>query len=110
MGQGLVDFVLGAAVIVAPQHQLPVAVGAGLLKAGSAAIQHRSQTRAIRATAEADQQSSSRTTLDWDQLSCTLTRKDGTHKNILQHLSGTAQPGRSAPDVSVAQLHGLHGC
>lgn len=102
MGQGLVDFLLGAAVIVAPQHQLPVAVGAGLLKAGSATIQHRSQKRAARASAEADHQSSSQTTLDWDQLSCTLTRKDGTQKNILQHLSGSAQPGRSDSDNFVA--------
>ena len=95
MGQGLVDFVLGAAVIVAPQHQLPVAVGAGLLKAGSAAIQHRSQKRAGRTTAEAGQQSASRTTLDWDQLGCVLAKKDGTNKSILQNLSGSAQPGRS---------------
>ena len=103
MGQGLVDFVLGAAVIVAPSHQLPVALGAGLLKAGSSVIQHRSQKRAALAISEAGKTADSKMLLEWDQLSCSLKKKDGSRKDILHGLSGAAQPGRSS-QRSLSQL------
>ncbi len=93
MGQGLVDFALGAAVIVAPSPQ--VAIAASLLKAGTSVIVSRSQKRSGEANAQAEQQSAEQIALEWERVSCTLRKKDGTSKDLLHNLSGEAQPGRS---------------
>ena len=90
----VVDFALGAALIVQPQHAVPVAlVTAGWqlfrkLRPGS-----RQQERSEKAKAQA--RAAGRVTLQWRGVHCSLDNKKG-KKTLLKGLSGQAMPGRLA--------------
>ena len=43
MGKAVVEFLVGAAVIVTPQHQVPLLIGSAALKLGSSLV-HRSSS------------------------------------------------------------------
>ena len=88
----IAEFALGAAVIVQPQHAVPVALAtAGMqlfrkLRPGS-----RQQGRSAAAKAKA--QASGRVHLQWRGVRCDLDNKKG-KKALLKGLSGEAKPGR----------------
>ncbi|KAK9823842.1 hypothetical protein WJX72_005871 [[Myrmecia] bisecta] len=95
MGNGLVDFALGAAVIAAPQHQVPILAGGAAVKLVRLLRGRRKDARqAEDAARSSDGGAAEQVTLAWEHVSCSLTDKHGKTKEILKDLSGTARPGR----------------
>ncbi|KAK9792241.1 hypothetical protein WJX73_003742 [Symbiochloris irregularis] len=89
---GLVDFALGAALIILPQYKIPLAAGAATIALGKRLKERKS--------VEAKQKGSSSTSetekieLQWTELTCTITDKKGRSKTLLDGLQGQALPGR----------------
>ena len=122
MGGALVDFLLGAAVIALPQHQVsfstcnlslrgslskeycdtgllqmqvPVAIGSVSIGLVRHLVQKkRKPKRRNGQSRERDEAGQKQVTLEWDSISCTITTKKGGTKEVLRDVSGEAKPGR----------------
>ena len=94
MGKALVEFLIGAAIIAAPQHQFALAAGSLVLKSGLALKQktrsdHVSKFEASNGTKQR------KITLEWKNVSVALhDKKSGKSKQIFKDVSGSAQSGR----------------
>lgn len=88
------DFAIGAAILVAvpPQHQLSAAAATAVLQAIRGQFKrHQMQKHYSLMDLEIPEE----VTLQWSELSCTLTdKKSGTVRRILQDMQGVARPGR----------------
>ena len=123
----MIDFLLGAAVIALPQHQvsetdfawihhrptrasrelpynvhahmqIPVAIGSATIGLIRHFACQRTRRRGRKNTSlDVDEAGPSSVEMQWDRLSCTITTKKGGTKQILQDVSGEAKSGRYMP-------------
>lgn len=91
LSSGVLDFGLGAALIVAPQYKLPLSASVALLGIGRR-LSRRKSADPDRHSPE--QAGDVRVHLRWSDVTCTLTDKKGRRKTLLKGLAGHAKPGR----------------
>lgn len=97
MGQALLDFLVGAAIIVAPQHNFALAAGSLAVKVGLSLKRKKSD---LAKNGERHGSSSKPVTLQWDDLRVAFqNKKSKKTKLVFEGVSGRAHPGRSAPDL-----------
>lgn len=101
MVKALVEFALGAAVIVSPQCQLPVLAGSAGLKLGSMLVRRARGQRSSRRSAATGAHETS-IELQWDRLSVSIMhKKTGQRQQVFKDLEGSARPGRSVKRSAV---------
>ena len=94
MGKALVEFLVGAAIIAAPQHQFALAAGSLVLKSGLALKQKSKADHASRLEASHGKKQRE-IKLEWKNVSVALhDKKSGNTKQIFKDVSGSANPGR----------------
>lgn len=95
MVKALLEFAVGAAVIVNSQYQLPVLAGSVTLRLGSVLARRiKRRRRSRRVSTTGDREAS--VELEWSRLSVGIThKKTGQRQQIFRDLDGLAQPGRS---------------
>lgn len=95
MVKAVAEFLIGAAVIVNPQFQVPLLAGSAAFKVGQALA--RRARRGNDSEQEVPQNGAEkRVALEWNQLSVAITnKKTKKRQEIFKDLKGTARPGRS---------------
>lgn len=105
MGKAVAEFVIGAAVILTPQYQVPLLLGSAALKIVSSAAHQSHQ-----AAAEHDEHGDGpidmeHLTIKWDHLSVALpAKKTKQITPIFKDLQGSARPGRQVSSWCWASL------
>ncbi len=92
----LAEFLVGTAVIVAPQTGLPCCLALALGKS-AVNLSKRRKAKAKRKDTETTGKEAAKpekVTLSWADVNCIITSKKGDKKQLLQNLHGTAKPGR----------------
>lgn len=104
--KALLEFVVGAAVIVNSQYQVPVLAGSVALKLGRVLARRlKRRRRSRRGSATGDHESS--VELEWSRLSVGIThKKTGQQQQIFRDLDGLAQPGRLNASYALSTLPG----
>ena len=96
MGKAIAEFVVGAAVILSPQHQIPLLLGSAALKLGSS-IFHQDRKAAHQQRDEDENGASDlqQLTITWKGLSVAVpSKKTKKPKTIFENLAGSAKSGR----------------
>lgn len=100
----------GAALIALPQFKLPLVAVTGAVHIHKALRRRREQKQAALAvTGDSDpSQTRGAVTLEWDQLDCSIVKKDGSQKQILHSVAGVARAGRWLSSSDGPSRNGLH--
>ena len=98
MVKAIAEFLVGAAVILTPQYQVPLLLGSAAVKVGSSIVKQSKKEAAHKQEADSNGKSTSQQlTLQWDDLSVAIhSKKSGQLVPIFSNLSGSARPGRQA--------------
>ncbi|BDA42587.1 Protein white [Coccomyxa sp. Obi] len=100
MGGGILDFILGAAVIALPQHQIPVLLGTASIALFRKIKRKRSGHKKLgpdpghASTVTTGGSTRQQVNLQFTDVRCSITNKKGLKKTILNDITGTAKPGR----------------
>ena len=74
--------------------QVPAAIGSLSIGLVKHLVQRKKRPQRGRGSLGEDDAGQTQVTLEWDSISCTMTSKKGGTKEILQNVSGEAEPGR----------------
>ena len=98
MVKAVAEFLIGAAVILTPQYQVPLLLGSAAVKVGTSIVKQSKKDEAQEQEADSNGKSTSQQlTLEWDDLSVAIhSKKSDRLVPIFSDLSGCAHPGRQA--------------
>ena len=96
MVKAVAEFLVGAAVILTPQYQIPLFLGSAAVKVGTSIVKQNNKDEANEQEADSNGRSTSQQlTLEWEKLSVAIhSKKSKQLIPIFSNLSGSARPGR----------------
>ena len=96
MVKAIAEFLVGAAVILTPQYQVPLLLGTAAVKVGSSIVKQRKKAEDSEQAVDSNGEfTSQQLVLTWDDLSVALPSKKGKEAvPIFKDLQGSARPGR----------------
>ena len=87
------DFLLGSAVLLVPQHQIPLAITTAIIKGVQQLRRKKHEAKRISSSSSMNIPYET-VELEWSQLTCTLTENESKKRILLDNITGSARPGR----------------
>ena len=112
MVKAVAEFLVGAAVILTPQYQVPLLLGSAAVKVGTSIAKQSKKDETEELQADSNGKSTSQQlTLQWDDLSVAIhSKKSDRLVPIFSNLSGCARPGRQATRLLLCKLISIKTC
>lgn len=95
MVKAVAEFLVGAAVILTPQYQIPLLLGTAALKVGTSVAKQKKKDKNQQEVDSNGKFTAQQLTLKWDDLSVSIySKKSKQLVPIFSNLKGSARPGR----------------